>query len=152
MPMYPVADRLSFGPVKVTEFGAYCEYKNTPEHLRYTSMPEMTLGQVGDFIARRILWNQEVPRENWSFSLSLNDTLVGNASILRYPRSQPEDEPRRAATVGFEIAHPYWGQGYATEALRALLNWGFEALDLHRIWGDCVAENAGSWRAMEKLG
>ncbi len=44
------------------------------------------------------------------------------------------------------------GQGYATEAARALLGYGFEELDLHRIIATCQPENPASYRVMEKLG
>ena len=40
----------------------------------------------------------------------------------------------------------------ATEAARELLRFGFDDLGMHRIFGDCVAENFASARVMEKIG
>ena len=44
------------------------------------------------------------------------------------------------------------GRGYATDAARAILRYGFETLGLHRVIANCQPENVASWRVMEKLG
>ena len=54
--------------------------------------------------------------------------------------------------IGYEFSPDYWRQGYATEAASEIIRFGFEELELHRIWSWCIAENNGSWRVMEKLG
>ncbi len=56
------------------------------------------------------------------------------------------------ADIGYELAGAQWGQGYATEAARALVHFGFTRLRVHRIWAACVAENSASAHVMEKLG
>ncbi|MBX0328846.1 GNAT family N-acetyltransferase [Oscillochloris sp. ZM17-4] len=43
-------------------------------------------------------------------------------------------------------------RGYATEAARAIVAFGFTELLLHRIWSWCIADNLGSARVLEKLG
>jgi ribosomal-protein-alanine N-acetyltransferase len=45
-----------------------------------------------------------------------------------------------------------WGHGYAPEAARALLDFGFAALGVHRVWADCDPANAAPIRVLEKLG
>jgi [ribosomal protein S5]-alanine N-acetyltransferase len=45
-----------------------------------------------------------------------------------------------------------WGKGIATEALKQLLDLGFEELGLHRIWATCLPENPASARVLEKAG
>lgn len=51
------------------------------------------------------------------------------------------------------VFHPdYQRQGYATEAARALLEYGFATLQLHRVIATCQPENPASYRVMEKLG
>jgi RimJ/RimL family protein N-acetyltransferase len=54
--------------------------------------------------------------------------------------------------IGYELAPQHWGHGYATEAARAILRFGFTQLRVHRIWSYCVAENTGSAHVLEKLG
>ena len=62
------------------------------------------------------------------------------------------DPERREANIGYEIDADRWGRGYATEAATAILRYGFADLGMHRIWAECVADNAASARIMEKLG
>ena len=57
-----------------------------------------------------------------------------------------------AVEVGWRLAAPHWGQGYATEAARAVLAYGFEQLGLPEIVSFTTVANARSRRVMDKLG
>lgn len=54
--------------------------------------------------------------------------------------------------VGYALARPYWGQGLMTEALYAVLDYGFRHMGLRRIEATCRVDNVGSYRVMEKCG
>ena len=54
--------------------------------------------------------------------------------------------------VGWRLAQPHWGEGYAPEAARAALRFGFEELDLPEIVSLTVPANRKSRRVMEKIG
>jgi len=56
------------------------------------------------------------------------------------------------AELGYWIGHPYWGQGYCTEAAAEILRFAFETLRLHRIYAVHFAGNPASGRVMQKLG
>ena len=56
------------------------------------------------------------------------------------------------ASLGYLIDSAYAGKGYATAIARALLDLAFTELGLHRVTAGCFADNAASWRVMEKLG
>jgi RimJ/RimL family protein N-acetyltransferase len=56
------------------------------------------------------------------------------------------------AELGYRLGPAYWGQGYAAEAARGLVGFGFSTLGLHRICAMCHPDNAGSRRVMEKMG
>ncbi len=58
----------------------------------------------------------------------------------------------RRASIGYDLAYIYWGQGIMTEAVRALLKFGFTEMHLNRIEADAAAENIGSIRVLEKTG
>jgi [ribosomal protein S5]-alanine N-acetyltransferase len=62
------------------------------------------------------------------------------------------DLARGAAAIGYVLAKPYWGQGYATEAAAAVVDFGFVHLDLRRIEAQALSENVTSLRVMAKLG
>lgn len=61
-------------------------------------------------------------------------------------------EDGRVGELLYGIATPYWGEGLATEAARALIRYGFEEIGLDRIIAGADTENAASLRVMEKAG
>jgi ribosomal-protein-alanine N-acetyltransferase len=54
--------------------------------------------------------------------------------------------------MGWALGVEYRGQGYATEAARALMDYGFNSMGLHRIHADTSTDNLAAWRIMERLG
>jgi RimJ/RimL family protein N-acetyltransferase len=56
------------------------------------------------------------------------------------------------AEMGYWIGVPFWGQGYCTEAALAVVKYGFEVLNLHRIHASHLTRNPTSGRVMEKIG
>jgi RimJ/RimL family protein N-acetyltransferase len=74
-----------------------------------------------------------------------NSALLGGIGL----RLQKE---HRRAELGYWIGVPYWGKGYATEAARAVLRYGFEGLKLHRIRASHFTNNTASGRVLRKIG
>ena len=62
------------------------------------------------------------------------------------------DHDNRSANLGYVFAEHAWGQGYATEAGRALLEWGFDVMDLNRVSAQTDTRNEASARVLTKLG
>lgn len=56
------------------------------------------------------------------------------------------------AELGYWLGVPYWGRGYATEAAREVLRYGFEDLGLHRIFASHFKHNPASGTILKKLG
>ncbi|WP_179228637.1 GNAT family N-acetyltransferase [Leptolyngbya ohadii] len=56
------------------------------------------------------------------------------------------------AELGYWIGKPYWGNGYASEAAQEVMNFGLQALRLHRIYATCLGCNPASARVLQKLG
>ena len=54
--------------------------------------------------------------------------------------------------VGFALGRSAWGHGLATGALEVLINFAFDALDLHRLEADVDPENESSLRVLERQG
>ena len=52
------------------------------------------------------------------------------------------------AELGYWIGVPYWGQGYCTEAAKATIAYGFESLNLHRIYASHLTRNSASRRVL----
>jgi ribosomal-protein-alanine N-acetyltransferase len=74
-----------------------------------------------------------------------SNTLCGGVGLMLEP-------DHRRAELGYWIGVPYWGKGYATEAARAAVNYGFSTLDLHRIFASHVPGNPASGGVLRKIG
>ncbi|HEY3799373.1 MAG TPA: GNAT family N-acetyltransferase [Caulobacteraceae bacterium] len=77
--------------------------------------------------------------------------LIGRVGIRRQP---PEwAHPMMGEVeVGWMLARPAWGEGYATEAARAALAWGFETLGVPQIFSWTTQVNVRSQAVMRRLG
>lgn len=71
--------------------------------------------------------------------------LVGTVSLSVVPQ-------HRRAELGYWIGVPYWGNGYCTEAVIAMIEYGFEKLKLHKITARHMSSNPASGRVMVKAG
>ena len=73
-------------------------------------------------------------------------TLIGMCTLFAI------SEQCRRAEVGYALASHAWGKAYMDEALRALLNYGFNDLKLNRVEADIDPRNEASARSLERLG
>lgn len=82
------------------------------------------------------------------FAVTLRETgaLVGATSLLGISRQHQNAE------MGYWIGKPYWNQGYATEAARALIVYAFDELGLHKVYAHYLVRNPASGRVMQKAG
>lgn len=62
------------------------------------------------------------------------------------------EQPHRHAELGYWLGVSYWGHGYATEASREMLRYGFEDLGLQRIFATHFQHNPASGRVLKKIG
>lgn len=86
------------------------------------------------------------PDKIWlAITLRSTGSQIGGVGLRLDPHHQH-------AELGYWIAVPYWGQGYATEAGREMLRYGFEDLKLHRIFASHFKHNPASGKVLKKLG
>lgn len=123
---------------------------------RYASDPE---------VARHVLWDaHESPRQTRAALRSaLRQYRNGSPSSFAVERRSDRrmigtigfmwiNCEHRSGEVGYSLARDCWNQGYATEALSAVLRFGFETLRLQRVEAMCEVDNPASARVMEKCG
>lgn len=94
-------------------------------------------------------WLEEHQRlELYPFIIELKDqeAFVGLIS-LRYGKKH-----YRRAEISYKISPEHWNKGYATEAVRELIRFGFDELGLHRIEAGCAVHNIASVKVLEKSG
>jgi [ribosomal protein S5]-alanine N-acetyltransferase len=76
-----------------------------------------------------------------------NDELIGTIGLFRILRG-----PLQSAIVGYSLSKDYNGKGYATEAVKLVVEYAFTTLKLHRIEAGVMPHNIGSIRVLEKAG
>lgn len=98
--------------------------------------------------AKIIAWAQISPRPYYTLAVELktDGTLIGDCSILNAEAESVE------TNIGWHYGHRFRGNGYATEAARALLDFGFEFVEVNEIYAECFAGNKASIRIFEKIG
>ena len=80
------------------------------------------------------------------YNFAVDDGQLAGAAGLIVKRADD------AAEIGYWIGVPYWGRGYASEAAAALVRYGFEELNLNRIFAAYFARNAASGNVLRKIG
>ncbi|MGM9589605.1 MAG: GNAT family N-acetyltransferase [Faecousia sp.] len=91
---------------------------------------------------------REVLSAPQTYALVLKETGRSVGSVGLMERDLPEGEME----LGYWIGVPYWGQGLIPEAAAALLYFGFQVLDLEKVWCGYYEGNEKSRRVQEKLG
>ena len=71
-------------------------------------------------------------------------TVIGGCGIARFGEESPE--------IGYWLGVPFWGQGYATEAARAVIDHAFDDLGYDAVAGGARVSNPASRRVLEKCG
>ena len=71
-------------------------------------------------------------------------TVIGGCGIARFGEEPPE--------IGYWLGVPFWGQGYATEAARAVIDHAFDDLGYDAVAGGARVSNPASRRVLEKCG
>lgn len=82
----------------------------------------------------------------WGITLRPTDEVIGMVGYNYWVRHD------HRASVGYDLARAYWGQGIMTEALGTVVTFGFEQMALNRIEADADLRNPASARVLEKVG
>jgi RimJ/RimL family protein N-acetyltransferase len=82
------------------------------------------------------------------------DVVIGSCGLRLGAIEEHIDSvtPVQEAVLGYDLDPAHWGRGYATEAAKEMLRFGFETLGLHRAWSYHVAENERSAAVLRRLG
>ena len=81
------------------------------------------------------------------FAIATPDEVIGGISL-----KLKEDVSRKSAELGYWLGEPFWGQGIATAAVGAIVEYGFSHFDIVRIWAEVFEWNPASIRVLEKAG
>ena len=131
-----------------TDWQAMLAYQQKPLYLRYNAWTERNADDVRAFLQIFLDHQKQDPRNKFQLAITLKSTgqLIGNCGVRRDSTESYEGD------MGYELDPDHWSKGYATEAARAILQFGFTQMNLHRIAAYCVTDNIASAHVLEKLG
>jgi ribosomal-protein-alanine N-acetyltransferase len=134
--------RLLLRPPTLDDVDAYLALESDPEYGAYGLRQRIDRDGVERGLARIIgtPWQQRV-----ELAIVLAGQVIGRA-ILDIDRANV------TAALGYGVARSCWGRGIASEAARAIMNYGFEAFELAKVWARADPRNGASVRVLEKLG
>ena len=130
------------------DFAAVHGYGSDPEFVCYMVWGPNSDSETLAFLDRARTQAAADPRVAYTLGVIEKDSgqLVGGIDL---GRNGPDGHQ---GALGYYFAKSAWGRGIATESAREMLRFGFEELDLHRVWAGRDTANAGSIRVLEKLG
>ncbi len=137
--------RLRLRPFREDDVQAIYDYSAAPEvGLNAGWKPHESLTDSYDVLHLMFLEQPTV----WAIERREDGRLMGSIGLIADSTRQYGS----ARAVGYAVGTAYWGRGYMTEALRAVIEYGFEKMSLDLISATCYPDNARSRRVLEKCG
>lgn len=140
--------RLILRRFRKSDLSSFMAYRNDPEVARYQSWESITRAGAQKFIAYHSRNRPGIPGKWFQFAVEIkaDGVLAGDCALLVI-KSRP-----RIGEVGYTFARAHQGRGLATEAVRAVVDFAFDTLHLHRMIATMDCRNARSMALTERLG
>ncbi len=140
-------EHLVLRKMKASDAADMYEYARLPEVTRYlTWRPHPNPGYTREYLEYLGSRYAVGDFHDWAVTLKDSGKMIGTCGFTRF------DLPNNSAELGYVLNPAYHGKGYATEAAREIIRFGFEQLKLHRIEARHMVGNDASHRVMQKLG
>lgn len=138
--------RLLIREFKKDDWKAVHSYASDPEVVRHMDFGPSTEEETKVYLNKML--NQQKLKECTEYDraviLRRSEVLIGACGI------NITDPISKEGEIGYIFNSNHWGNGYASEACNAILEFGFRQLKLDRIFGICSVENKASERVLEK--
>ena len=140
-------ERLILGRLTVEDASAVFAFRSDPEVQRYNGGALTRIEEAADLIILFESGFRERTRIEWGITLrGADETVIGDFGYAHWSPSH------RRAEIGYCLARGHWRQGIASEALRAIVAFGFQSMELNRIHACPWCENVASVRLLERNG
>lgn len=130
-----------------TDFDALLATMQDPAYQQFYAEEETTPQFWETLFAHLLEESGAADRRVYQLAICLPEgALIGTCGL------RLKERENRQASFGCAIGRPYWGQGYAYEASRAILDYGFTHLPIHRVYAETNRENTRARQLAERLG
>ena len=118
-----------------------------PEVVKYIGgVLSDTIQKTQERVWRWINYQETLGYSCWAVLEKSSGEIIGDCGLFPFENKGPEVE------LGYDFRRDRWNRGYATEAARACLDYGFRKLKIARIVAVALPENIASCRVLEKCG
>ncbi len=139
-------ERLLFREFTMDDAGLIYDLNSDPVVTQYVHEPPTTIENAPVVLANIILPQyKKYNHGRWAVHLKNTHEFIGWCGLKRMPEHTFPD-------LGFRYFKKYWGNGYATEAAKKTIGYGFNTLKLPGIFAAAHVDNTGSINVLEKCG
>ncbi|WP_337957791.1 GNAT family N-acetyltransferase [Guptibacillus spartinae] len=139
-------DRLTLQPFQKEDASRIKDLANNKELATILGLPHpYELEHAEEWIAIQ----PEQIHEGLEYPLTIvtkNDNQIIGTITLRIDKNNNKGE------LGYWIGRDFWGNGFATEAVNRMIEFGFNHLDLNKVWASAISRNKASTIVLEKAG
>lgn len=140
-------ERLYLRKLTHTDANEILALRGNPQTMKY--IPRPLAVNLDDAIAHIDMINKKIEENlaiNWGITVKGNDKIIG---FIGHYRIQPENY---RAEIGYMLLPDEQGKGYATESIKAVIEYGFNEINLHSIEAVIDPDNIASERVLQKIG
>ncbi|MGB3716891.1 MAG: GNAT family N-acetyltransferase [Candidatus Promineifilaceae bacterium] len=143
---FPILEtkRLILREPVVTDAADFFVFQSDPYVQRYNMKPLKNVSRAEEMIERSRAIYSRHDGILWAVTLKGQDTVIGSVGFSAWSY-------HNRAMLGYDLALAYWGRGIGSEAVRAIIRFGFERMGLNRIEAETIEDNHESRRMLEKL-
>lgn len=139
--------RLFLRKLSLNDAGTLFNYWSDPDVTKYLNVTTFKNKEQAYSMIRLLnsLYNNK-DGIRWAIVTKKDDTVIGTCGYNNWIKKSSRGE------IGYELGKKYWGNGYATEAVKEIIKYGFKSMNLNRIEAFTVPEAASSINLLKKLG
>lgn len=140
-------ERLLLRRMKISDYTDMYEYScldSVTKYLLWNSHPDARYTR--DYLAYIQSQYRAGEFYDWAVVHKETNKMIGTCGFARL------DFENNSAEIGYVLNPDFWRRGYATEAVKKIIDFGFHTLNLHRIEARYIVGNEVSRRVMEKCG
>lgn len=140
-------NRLVLRKIDKSDANSMLEYLSDKEVVKYYGLAPFKT--IEDALSE-ISWYESIRSKKsgirWGITLKEKNEVIGSCGFFNMNLKHYRTE------IGYELNKNYWGQGIASEALEAIIRYGFESMEIHRMEALIEPPNISSQRLVEKQG
>jgi ribosomal-protein-alanine N-acetyltransferase len=137
-------ERLVLGALTLEDKAGVFGNFSDEEVTRYLMQPFTSLEQAESIIKAFLEEYEQGAGATWAIRLKRDGAFIGTCSC--------ELKPGFRGELGFDLSKAHWGRGYMSEAIGAIVAYGFESLELTRIEAHTVLLNSRAIHLLKRLG